>query len=155
MGRVGSKYLCSLSHTTPTEDLFMKCYTAARDEDDDPAVYGSGTRRNAQHGSNNGNGNANGRQIDENSDEEDEDSNTLLTVHPGFNRLLLVLRDPGVLHFVKYISAKAPGSRWDICGEWEVGQVEVEDEEEEEEAAVSESNGREEVIEDVDDSEIS
>lgn len=125
----------------------MKCYTAVTNEDDDPAVYGSGTRRKVR--SNNGNGSANERQIDESSDEEDEDGSTLLTVYPGFNHLLLVLRDPGVFHFVKYISAKAPGSRWDICGEWEVGQVE------EEEAAISEGNGEEEVLEDVNENEIS
>jgi prolyl 3-hydroxylase /prolyl 3,4-dihydroxylase len=56
--------------------------------------------------------------------EEDEDDGTLLTVQPGFNKLLMVLRDEGVLKFVKYVSAAAHGSRWDICGEFEVGAVE-------------------------------
>jgi prolyl 3-hydroxylase /prolyl 3,4-dihydroxylase len=28
------------------------------------------------------------------------------------------------MRFVKYVSAAAPGSRWDICGEYEVGMVE-------------------------------
>lgn len=62
----------------------------------------------------------------ENSDEEDDDA-TLLTVQPGFNHLLLVLRDEGVMRFVKYVSAAAEGSRWDVCGEYEVGAVEVDD----------------------------
>ena len=44
-------------------------------------------------------------------------------MQPGFNRLLLVLRDAGLMHFVKYVSSGAPGSRWDICGEFEVGMV--------------------------------
>ena len=59
-------------------------------------------------------------------DEEDDDA-TLLTVQPGFNHLLLVLRDEGVMRFVKYVSAAAEGSRWDVCGEYEVGIVEVDD----------------------------
>jgi len=100
---------------------------AAREEDDDPAVYGSGTRQKnkdeAQMKSSNGH--TNGLEPDEDEDEEDDDGSALLTVQPGFNRLLLVLRDPGVLRFVKYVSAMAPGSRWDISGEWEVGQVEL------------------------------
>lgn len=56
--------------------------------------------------------------------EDDEDDGTLLTVQPGFNRLLLVLRDEKVMRFVKYVSAAAEGSRWDVCGEYEVGMVE-------------------------------
>ena len=53
-----------------------------------------------------------------------------MTVQPGFNRLLLVLRDEKVLRFVKYVSAAAEGSRWDVCGEYEIGMVEEEDGEE-------------------------
>lgn len=59
-------------------------------------------------------------------EEEDEDDGTLLTVQPGFNRLLLVLRDEGVMRFVKYVSAAAEGSRWDICSEFEIGMVQEE-----------------------------
>jgi hypothetical protein len=57
---------------------------------------------------------------------EEEDS-TLLTVQAGYNRLLLVLRDERVMRFVKYISAAAEGSRWDVCGEYEVGMLEEQD----------------------------
>ena len=32
----------------------------------------------------------------------------------------MVLRDEQVMRFVKYVSAAAPGSRLDICGEYEV-----------------------------------
>ena len=56
--------------------------------------------------------------------QEDEDESTLLTTQPGFNKLLLVLRDERVMRFVKYVSGAAPGSRWDICAEYEVGMVE-------------------------------
>ncbi|GJJ07217.1 hypothetical protein Clacol_001417 [Clathrus columnatus] len=99
-----------------------QCYMAADEDDDDPAVYGSGKRKKEKA--------ANGETNDEDEDSDDEDgSGTLLTVQPGFNRLQLVLRDAGVLHFVKYVSAKAHGSRWDVCCEWEVGQVELEEDE--------------------------
>lgn len=60
-------------------------------------------------------------------DSDEEDDTTLLTVQPGFNRLLLVLRDEGVMRFVKYVSAAAEGSRWDVCGEYEVGMIEVDE----------------------------
>ena len=60
-------------------------------------------------------------------EDEDEDEGTLLTAQPGFNRLLLVLRDEGVMRFVKYVSAGANGSRFDVCAEFEVGIVEVEE----------------------------
>jgi hypothetical protein len=108
---------------------------APHDEEDDPAVYRSGSHgKSAQNGhgrTGNGNGSAgsshgNGENDVENSDEEDDDG-TLLTVQPGFNHLLLVLRDEGVMRFVKYVSAAAEGSRWDVCGEYEVGLVEVDE----------------------------
>ena len=60
-------------------------------------------------------------------DTDSEDGNPdepLLLQTVSFNKLLIVLRDPGVMHFVKYLSASAPGSRWDIQGEWEVGFME-------------------------------
>lgn len=44
-----------------------------------------------------------------------EDSQ-LLSVSAGSNELSLVLRDRGVLKFVKYVSANAPGSRCSIQG---------------------------------------
>ncbi|KAI9513353.1 Oxoglutarate and iron-dependent oxygenase degradation C-term-domain-containing protein [Russula earlei] len=112
-----------------------ECYMAPHDEEDDPAVYRSSShRKSAQNGHErtaNGNNSPSGShgngEIDmDDSDEEDDDA-TLLTVQPGFNRLLLVLRDEGVMRFVKYVSAAAEGSRWDICGEYEVGMVEVDE----------------------------
>ncbi|KAK7054104.1 prolyl 3,4-dihydroxylase ofd1 [Favolaschia claudopus] len=65
----------------------------------------------------------------EDADADEEEDSTLLTVQPGFNRLLLVLRDERVMRFVKYVSASAEGSRWDICGEYEVGMMEEEEDE--------------------------
>jgi hypothetical protein len=109
---------------------------APNEDNDDPAVYRSGPPKNT-----NGNvdskahANPNGHmEVDEDADEEDEEDGTLLTVQPGFNCLLLVLRDQGVMRFVKYISAAADGSRWDICSEYEVGMLELDDDDENEDA---------------------
>ncbi|CAG7848369.1 Prolyl 3,4-dihydroxylase ofd1; AltName: Full=2-oxoglutarate and Fe(II) dioxygenase domain-containing protein 1; AltName: Full=PKHD-type hydroxylase ofd1 [Serendipita indica DSM 11827] len=119
-----------------------ECYLPPADGDEDPTVYRSSkSKRRVQE-----NGNQNGKttessttnghdrsavEDEENEDmsdeEEEDDSGPLLTVQPGFNRLLLVLRDERVMHFVKYLSASAPGCRWDVCGEWEVGMVEESD----------------------------
>ena len=41
---------------------------------------------------------------------------------------MLALRDEGVLRFVKYVSASAPGSVWDVCAEYEVSMTEEDDE---------------------------
>jgi hypothetical protein len=52
-----------------------------------------------------------------------DDDTTLLSVSPGFNVLSLVLRDNEVMRFVKYVSASAPSSRWDVAAEFAVIQV--------------------------------
>ena len=38
----------------------------------------------------------------------------LLSVEAAQNTLSVVLRDPGTLRFVKFLSVEAPGSRWDL-----------------------------------------
>ena len=60
---------------------------------------------------------------------------------PGFNKLVLALRDQGVLRFVSYMSAAAQGSRWDVSAQYEVGMFAEGDSEEEEERHVVESGG--------------
>ncbi|KZT62765.1 hypothetical protein CALCODRAFT_548749 [Calocera cornea HHB12733] len=67
---------------------------------------------------------------DDGSDDEDE-TGTLLTAPASFNGLLMVLRDPKLMRFVKYVSAAAEGSRWDVCGEWQVGDLQEDDGEDE------------------------
>ncbi|EGO02360.1 hypothetical protein SERLA73DRAFT_159290 [Serpula lacrymans var. lacrymans S7.3] len=137
-----------------------ECYMAPHDEEDDPAVYRSSSTKSKPTSSQKSNdinvttsstvpgadadadmdSHANGGEEnpvsdaeEEREDDDDDDDATLLTVQPGFNRLLLVLRDARVMRFVKYVSAAAEGSRWDVCGEFEVGVVEEEEEEEGEE----------------------
>jgi hypothetical protein len=65
--------------------------------------------------------------FDTDSEGGDMDDGPLLHLGLGFNKFLLVLRDPGVMRFVKYLSTSAEGSRWDVCGEWDVGQLEEEE----------------------------
>lgn len=61
--------------------------------------------------------------------DEDDDS-ILFNMPASWNRLGIVLRDKGVMRFVKYVSQQAQGDRWDICGEFSV--IPPADEEEEE-----------------------
>jgi len=101
---------------------------APHDEDDDPAVYRSGSSKKSQiNDASSSRDHSDAAGTGEEVDEEDE--STLLTVQPSFNRLLLVLRDEGVMRFVKYVSAAAAGSRWDVCGEFTVGMFQEDEDE--------------------------
>lgn len=42
----------------------------------------------------------------------------MLNVSAAHNSLNLVLRDEGLMRFVKYVSASAPSSRWDVAMEY-------------------------------------
>ena len=64
--------------------------------------------------------------------QDSEDDNVLFTMPASWNKLSIVLRDSGVLRFVKYVSKGAPGDRWDVVGGFGVRE-EDEDEDEEEE----------------------
>lgn len=118
--------------------IIFQCYMSPHEGDEDPAVYRSGSKKQNTSGTNdkshsNGrNGVAQKSEDDESSedgsDNEDEDDGTLLTVQPEFNRLSIVLREKTVLRFVKYVSASAPSSRWDISGEYTVSVPDDDDE---------------------------
>lgn len=75
-------------------------------EDDDPAVYKAS---------------------------DANDDSVLYTSQCKWNSLCLMLRDPSVLKFVKYVSINAKGSRWDISAQWNVKSDDDSDEEEDEE----------------------
>ena len=64
---------------------------------------------------------------------DEEDDGILFSMAAGWNRLSLVLRDKGVMRFVKYVSAKAEGDRWDVVGEFGVEPEDEDDGESEEE----------------------
>jgi prolyl 3-hydroxylase /prolyl 3,4-dihydroxylase len=60
----------------------------------------------------------------------DED-NILFFQAAAWNKLTIVLRDSGTLKFVKYVSRKAPGDRWDICATFDIEEQDDDDEEDE------------------------
>ncbi|RCK56229.1 Prolyl 3,4-dihydroxylase TPA1 [Candida viswanathii] len=74
------------------------------DEDDDPAVYKAS---------------------------DPNDDAVLFTNQCKWNSLTLMVRDPSVLKFIKYVSINAKGSRWDVSCQWNVKNAEEEEEEEE------------------------
>ena len=79
--------------------------TPSGDEEADPAVY----------------------------DSTDGDDGVLVNTNTAWNKLTLVLRDTGVLKFVKYVSRAAWGGRWDVVSEWRVKSEENEAESEDNE----------------------
>lgn len=79
-----------------------------------------------------------------------DDDNVLFTVPPNWNKMSIVLRDSGVLKFVKYVSRNAQGDRWDVSGAFAVRDLgEGEDDEE----AAGEEEGSQENAVSLEDSE--
>lgn len=62
-----------------------------------------------------------------------KDDSVLYTSQCQWNTLCLMLRDPLVLKFVKYVSINAKGSRWDISCQWNVKSADFESSDEENE----------------------
>lgn len=77
----------------------------------------------------------------------DDDDTELLSIQAGCNVLNIVLRDKGVMRFIKYVSNRAPSSRCDITMEFEVEQND--DDDDDDLAAIDE--GSEEDSEDEED----
>ena len=48
----------------------------------------------------------------------DDASAGVTSVHPVSNALVLALRQPDTMKFVKFVGAAAPGSRWDVAVEY-------------------------------------
>ncbi|TIA46509.1 hypothetical protein D6C79_05161 [Aureobasidium pullulans] len=63
----------------------------------------------------------------------EEDDGILFSNPANWNTLSVVLRDRGVLRFVKYVSESAKGDRWDVIGAVEV--IDDDDEDDEEDGA--------------------
>ena len=78
--------------TPPATFSFAPRYVEAEGDDADAAVY----EREGAEG------------------EGGDDGGDLLSVEAQHNTLSVVLRDPGTLRFVKFVSTDAPGSRWDV-----------------------------------------
>ena len=127
-----------------------ECYMAPHEGDDDPTVYKSaqahrakaGNHKHAEAAAAEAADRADADNGEQEEDEEasgddgaDDDSDgVLLNLTPSFNTLSVVLRDEGVMRFVKYLSASAGGSRWDVIGEFEVGSLQNDEEEERQDA---------------------
>lgn len=58
---------------------------------------------------------------------DDEEDGVLFSMPAGWNRLGVVFRDKGTMRFVKYVSRKAKGDRWDLVGEFDVLEDESDD----------------------------
>jgi Rps23 Pro-64 3,4-dihydroxylase Tpa1-like proline 4-hydroxylase len=72
-----------------------------------------------------------------------EEDNVLFTMPASWNKMSIVLRDSGVLKFVKYVSKNAKGDRWDVSGAFGVDLNEEEVEGEEEMVTLEESSDEE------------
>ncbi|KZF23690.1 hypothetical protein L228DRAFT_122460 [Xylona heveae TC161] len=77
-------------------------------------------------------------------DGDDEDDGVLFSQPAGWNRLSIVLRDTGVLKFVKYVSRAARGDRWDISGMFSVKDEDGDDDDDDDEEEDGEEGGDEE-----------
>ncbi|KAI3398308.1 hypothetical protein diail_9531 [Diaporthe ilicicola] len=62
-----------------------------------------------------------------------DDDNILFFQAAAWNKLTIVLRDSGTLRFVKYVSRKAKGDRWDISATVDIEEQDDDDVDEEEE----------------------
>lgn len=119
-----------------------ECYMAPHEGEEDPAVYqsaNSGKKKDEDADAEMTDTKPNGQDeeeeevvemVEDDGEEDDEFDGVLLNLTPSFNTLSVVLRDEGVMRFVKYLAASAGGSRWDVIGEYEIGAIEEEDEEE-------------------------
>ncbi|KAI9825290.1 MAG: hypothetical protein M1832_001324 [Thelocarpon impressellum] len=59
---------------------------------------------------------------------DEGDDGVLFSMPAGWNTASIVLRDQGVLKFVKYVSRAAKGDRWDFTGEFGVTAMDDDDE---------------------------
>lgn len=73
---------------------------------------------------------------------EEEDDGVLFTMPASWNKMSIVLRDSGVLKFVKYVSKNAKGDRWDISGAFGVQEEEDSEDEEEEDGEDEEDESK-------------
>ncbi|KUI62763.1 Prolyl 3,4-dihydroxylase ofd1 [Cytospora mali] len=67
-----------------------------------------------------------------------DDDNILFFQAAAWNKLTIVLRDSGTLRFVKYVSQKAKGDRWDVSATFDIEEQDDDDDDDDDE---EESNG--------------
>ncbi|KAH8759081.1 Oxoglutarate and iron-dependent oxygenase degradation C-term-domain-containing protein [Diaporthe sp. PMI_573] len=59
-----------------------------------------------------------------------DDDNILFFQAAAWNKLTIVLRDSGTLRFVKYVSRKAKGDRWDVSATFDIEEQDDDDDDE-------------------------
>jgi hypothetical protein len=77
-----------------------------------------------------------------------DDDSILFFQAASWNKLSIVLRDNGVLKFVKYVSKKAKGDRWDVTGVFEVEDDDEDEDENGDDAEGNQEDGEEDESED-------
>ena len=95
----------------------------AGDDDDNDEDSDDGVERPAEGPSNTGAGQRRKTQADPavyKSSGDGEEDGILFSMPANWNNLNIVLRDAGVLRFVKYVSKSAKGDRWDLVGSFTV-----------------------------------
>ena len=118
------------SHSDDSVGGYEMYMAADEDEDEDKHDAGAAPEAAATH---TGAGQRRKTKVDPavyKSSADDEDDGVLFTMPAGWNSLSVVLRDRGVLRFVKYVSRTARGDRWDVCVEFEVEFGEESDDDE-------------------------
>lgn len=71
-----------------------------------------------------------------------DDDNILFFQAAAWNKLTIVLRDSGTLRFVKYVSRKAKGDRWDVSATYDIEETEDDDDgDEDEDEEMQDENG--------------
>ncbi|KAL6873074.1 putative oxidoreductase [Trichoderma novae-zelandiae] len=82
-----------------------------------------------------------------------DDDNILFFQAAAWNKMTLVLRDSGALKFVKYVSRKANGDRWDISGVFEVEEQDDDEDDEDDENDENDEDDEDDEEEERDDEE--
>ena len=98
-------------------------YMAGDDDEDEDQDGGGSAAEAAQGPSNTGAGQRRKAKSDPaiyKTNTADEDGGVLFSMPANWNNLSIVLRDQGVLRFVKYVSKRAQGDRWDVVANFSV-----------------------------------
>ena len=115
----------------------FEAYVLADEDDEENAGAveagegGEGRKKKSSSGGGGGGGGDQKRDVAVYKKDDDGDTG-VLNVPAAANCLSLLLRDEGLMRFVKYVSAAAPGSRWDLAMEYKPQDDDDEEEEEEE-----------------------
>lgn len=109
----------STEETAEAAEVFQSGYGASSKPKPKPKPKSNDDKDKTKQVLSSNNNEEDDNQEDDDNEEDNDDDTSLLSVTPGFNVLSLVMRDDKVMRFIKYLSANAPSSRWDIAYEYE------------------------------------